>query len=365
MMKLLRKVFALTAISASFFVNAQTYEQLHQNGIDDTLIKQAQEEGSVIFSVWYLQPKWREFVSEFENKYDVKVHIPEGSLDGTFNKLLAEQKREKGRMDVIALSPNQVSLAVNQNAITKLDKINNYANGVHRVNNIDLNGYAVGFWGNKTGLAYNSLLINEKDIPQTFEQLQKFIDTNPNRFGYNDPNTGGAGAGFIERMVVINSDQFNPQSKPNEEISTKWLKAWQWFNANKKNMVISASGADSINRLNDGEITIAPAWEDHLLGLQNSGAVSKSLKFYVPEFGMPSGGNVVAIAANTQKPAASLLFTNWLISPETQQRMHETFGSVVMTNSSQDKPQIEVPNFDRDLSIELKKQFINKVVLGN
>ncbi|MEF1285901.1 ABC transporter substrate-binding protein [Vibrio sp. M250220] len=364
-MKLVKSLLTLAVMSTSITVNAQTYEKLHQGGINDTLIKQAQDEGSVIFSVWYLQPKWREFVREFEDKYDVKVRIPEGSMDGTFNKLLAEQKREKGRMDVIALSPTQISLAVRQEAIAKVDQLDNYATSVHRVNNIDLNGYAIAFWGNKTGLAYNSLIIDDKEIPQTFEQLQYFITNNPKRFGYNDPNTGGAGAGFIERMVTINSDPFDPQEKPTEKVLTQWSKAWDWFNGNKENMVISASGADSLNRLNDGEIAIAPAWEDHLLGLQNSGAISKNVKFYVPEFGMPSGGNVVAIAANTQKPAASILFTNWLVSPETQQRMHDKFGSVIMVKDTTDTTATEVPHFNKELATELKKQFINKVVLGD
>ena len=364
-MKIVTGLLTLTAISASIAVNAQTYDQLHQGGINDALIKQAQEEKSVMFSVWYLQPKWREFVREFEDKYNVKVQIPEGSMDGTFNKLLAEQKREKGRMDVIALSPNQISLAERQKAITKVDKIENYSTSVHRVSNIDLNGYAIGFWGNKTGLAYNSLIIDDKAIPQTFEQLQYFIKNNPKQFGYNDPNTGGAGAGFIERMVTINSDPFDPEAAPTEKVNTQWSKAWDWFNTNKNNMIISASGADSLNRLNDGEISIAPAWEDHLLGLQESGAISVNVKFYVPKFGMPSGGNVVAIAANTQKPAASLLFTNWLIAPDTQQRMHEMFGSVIMVEDTTTATATEVPHFNKELATELKKQFINNVILGN
>lgn len=364
-MKKVINILTLSLLTMTAHVNAKTYDQLHEGGINEQLINQAKEEGSVIFSVWYLQPKWREFVKEFEDKYNIQVRIPEGSLDGTFNKLLAERQREKGRMDVIAMSPNQVSLAVNQKAIAKVDNLDNYAQGVHRVSNIDLDGYAVAYWGNKTGLAYNSRILNDKEIPQTFEELQTFIDENPKQFGYNDPNTGGAGAGFIERMVTITSDPFDPSAAPTDMVDTQWKKAWDWFNDNSDNMIITASGADSINRLNDGEISLAPAWEDHLLGLQNSGAVTQDIKFYVPKFGMPSGGNVISIAANTQKPAASMLFANWLIAPETQQRMHEIFGSVVMLKSKMEKNATEVPNFQKDLGIELKKQFINEVVLSN
>ena len=361
-MKINKTLLAMSLMTASLFASAQSYDELHQGGITEALIAQAQEEKSVLFSVWYLQPKWREFVKEFEDKYDIKVRIPEGSLDGTFNKLLAEQKREKGRMDVIAITPEQIQLAVRKNAIERIDNIDNYETGIHRAHSIDMNGWAIAFWGNKTGLAYNSLLLNEKDIPQTFEELQSFIDNNPNKFGYNDPNTGGAGNGFIERMVKITSDPFDEEAKPTDKVDTQWTKSWDWFNANKPNMIISASGADSINRLNDGELMLAPAWEDHLLGLQSSGAITKNLKFYVPDFGMRSGANAVVIAANTQKPAASLLFTNWLVSPETQKRMHEFFSSSIMIKGYVSTT--EVPSYNKELAIELKKQFINNVVLN-
>src|SRR5688572_12445540 len=70
----------------------------------DLVVAQAKKEGSVTFNVWYLQPQWRSFVADFEKQYGIKVRIPEGSIDGNMNKLLAEARREKGKMDVVALS---------------------------------------------------------------------------------------------------------------------------------------------------------------------------------------------------------------------------------------------------------------------
>lgn len=39
----------------------------------DSVVAQAKKEGSVTFNVWYLQPQWRSFVKNFEQKYDIKV----------------------------------------------------------------------------------------------------------------------------------------------------------------------------------------------------------------------------------------------------------------------------------------------------
>lgn len=51
----------------------------------------AKKEGKLTVSVWYLQPQFRNFVKEFENQYGIKVKVPEGTLDGNINKLIAEK----------------------------------------------------------------------------------------------------------------------------------------------------------------------------------------------------------------------------------------------------------------------------------
>lgn len=68
-----------------------------------------------------------------------------------------------------------------------------YDDAVHQIQNVDTQGYAVAFWGNQTGFAYDPKQIGNQALPQTLDQLQSFINANPKRFGYNDPNNGGAG----------------------------------------------------------------------------------------------------------------------------------------------------------------------------
>ncbi len=105
-----------------------------------------------------------------------------------------------------------------------------------------------------------------------------------------------------------------------------WHKTWDWFVQNKDKMTRTSSNADSLTRLNDGELDLVSAWQDHLFSLQKQGAITPRLKFYVPKFGMPGGGNLLGVAKNSPHPAASLVFVNWITSPEIQQRLSQEFG---------------------------------------
>lgn len=336
-------------------------------GNQQTVIAQAKKEGSVTFNVWYLQPQWRSFVKGFEQQYGIKVRIPEGNIDGNMNKLLAEARKERGKIDVIALSVSWLPVAMGAQALAKVDDLPGYGEAHHQIQNIDTQGYAVAFWGNQTGLAYDPQQLAGRPLPQTLEDLQHFIDANPNKFGYNDPNNGGAGGAFIQRIVTIQGGDFDSGADiVDTRVVKNWRKGWQWFAANRDKIIRTASGADSLTRLNDGELMLTPAWEDHLTGLQNSGAITTRLKFYAPEFGMPGGGNVAAIAANSPHPAAARVFLNWLIQADTQKALNKTFGSIPLNR--QLSPQVKRPDtmvqfFGKAYDIQLKKEYVHQVMM--
>ncbi|PVU19458.1 LysR family transcriptional regulator [Yersinia pestis] len=332
----------------------------------DSVVAQAKKEGSVTFNVWYLQPQWRSFVKNFEQKYDIKVRIPEGSIDGNMNKLLAETRREQGKIDVIALSIAQLPITMGAKSLAKVDDLPGYQDAYHQLQNVDTQGYAVAFWGNQTGFAYDPQQMGDRPLPQTMEELQRFIDANPKRFGYNDPNNGGAGEAFIQRIVTTLSGDFSSESDTVDPTVIKnWQKGWQWFASNNNNITRTASGADSLTRLNDSELMLTPAWEDHLSGLQKTGAITSRLKFYVPEFGMPGGGNIASIAANSPHPAASRVFLNWLIQADTQKALNEAFGSTPMNkqlNADVKQPDTPVQFYGKAYSMQMKKEFARQVM---
>lgn len=333
--------------------------------------QQAAKEGEVTFSVWYLQPAWRKFVASFEQQTGIKVKIPEGTLDGNRNKLLAESRRDKGSMDVVALGAVTYNSIDYKQVLLPLNKIPDFASLKPISEGVDTQGYGVTFWGNQTGLAYDSNRIKASDLPQTFEQLETYITNNPLQFGVNDPNGGGSGARFIE-AVIVNEIGEPTSNKVDKKVVSSWSKSWDWFKGYNDKILITASNADSLTRINDGEIIVAPAWEDHLAGLQAKGALSKDIKFYIPKFGMSGGANLVSIVANSQKKAAAVVFVNWLTSAETQSQLNKEFGTAPQhPNANADFALIPqemraystIP-FSSDYQLEAKKQFTRNVLMS-
>ncbi len=332
----------------------------------DDVVAQAKKEGTVTFNVWYLQPRWRTFIKQFETQYGIKVVIPEGTLDGNVNKLLAESGLKKGKIDVIGLSVGQFPAAMTAKSLIRISDMPGYTSAIHQVQNVDTGGFAVAYWGNQTGFAYDPQQMGQQPLPQSLEDLQRFIDKNPGRFGYNDPNNGGAGEAFIQRIVTLKGGDFNSNGeRVDPQIVKNWEKGWQWFAANKDKIILTSSGADSLTRLNDGELWLIAAWEDHLRGLQTSGAITPRLKFYIPEFNMPGGGNIAGIAANAPHPAAAQVFLNWLIQPDIQKALGVEFGARPMISQPAAEQQTQTPLefYGKAYSMALKKAFVRQVMM--
>ncbi|MGF1790342.1 extracellular solute-binding protein [Photobacterium profundum] len=337
----------------------------------DEIEVQAKKEGSITFAVWYLQPQWRSFIKNFEQETGIKVRVPEGTSDGNRNKLMAESRRDKGSIDVMAIGASDMTIINNGTTLLPLEKLPEYSKLTTRSEGVESNGYAVTFWGNQTGLAYDPTRIDESKLPQTFEQMETFIKNNPMAFGVNDPNGGGAGQRFIESALRHVSGESSMGEKVDRNIVKSWSKTWDWFQNNKEDMLITASNADSLTRINDGEISIAPAWEDHLSGLQNQGAITDRIKFYIPEFGMSGGGNFVGAPSNGQNKAASLVFINWLTSAKTQAAMNKAFGIAPQHPDSDashamisaEMRQNSTESFNAKYAAELKKQFTRNVLM--
>ncbi len=195
---------------------------------------------------------------------------------------------------------------------------------------------------------------------------------NPGEFGFNTEN-GGSGPAFIESVArnIVKDDDYATGATTPEKLA-KLAPVWDWFKANKANYVITASNNDSVSRVNSGEFKLAASWEDLIASLQNKGEVSKDVKVYIPDFGMPGGGNVVAIPANSKHKAAALVFINWLTSGKTQAKFAKSYG-IAPQNPDADSSAGLIPAAQRKFSTvwvakpfgdDIKKTFVSKVTLN-
>lgn len=332
MKKLFLTVFALLISSTLLYgggkkTKAASYDLEAMSW--DEIVAQGKEEGSVTWFQWYLQPAFREFVKIFEEEYGITVTITDGSLEANKNKLIAEKGRSVGDIGVISLGgdtiatfdPAEFFVGPITDILPEGGKLRT------KIMTGDTKGYAVAFWGNQTGLAYDPEKIDAADLPQSIDDLGAWINANPNALGFNVEN-GGSGPSFIESIVVntVTGVDFTDSTSSPDKVAAL-APAWEWFAARDGNYVITASNADSLTRLSDREFVMVPAWEDHLAGLQKKNEVDSRIAFYIPEFGMYGGGNVVGIPANAPNKAAALVFVAWLTSAEAQSGLNRDFGS--------------------------------------
>lgn len=365
----LRKLVALSALLLPLYpaqaadLNTMSWQEIEA---------QARQEGQLTWFNWYYQDRLRDEVKAFEQQYGIRVTIPDGEVMANINKLLAEQHRKQGDIDVISVGGSQFGLLDGpklfwgplKSRLPSGDKL------TYQIEGVDTQGYAVAFWGNQTVIAYNSARIDAASLPHSLTQFEQFLVKSPGEFTFNVEN-GGSGPAFIEsitRTLVTDVNYRDGTASP--AVLQRLAPSWQWFNRYKSSMVISASNADSITRLNAGEFKLAASWEDLVLSLQRKGEVSPDIKFYLPDFGMPGGGNVVAIPANARHKAAALLFIHWLTLPETQLRFHSQFGTALLAPTGNGGQAVD--SLDRSRSFawaakplgdEIKKQFIQNVML--
>ncbi|MET3614070.1 putative spermidine/putrescine transport system substrate-binding protein [Rhizobium aquaticum] len=340
----------------------------------DEIVAQAKKEGEVSWFNWYFQDRFREQVKAFETETGIKVTIPNGEAKANQDKMMAEKSRAEGDIDVISFGgaalntfkPEEVFFGPLTALLPEGAKLR------YKIEGVDNKGYAPAFWGNQTGIAYNPALIKEAELPHTLDDFVAFMKKNPGQVGFNTEN-GGSGPAFIEavtRALVKDIDYTDGTSSPDK--IAKLAPAWSWFKANQAGYVITASNADSVTRINSGEFKLVAAWEDQIAGLQVKGEVSKDIKMYVPDFGMPGGGNVVAIPANARHKAAALVFINWLTSGKTQTQFAKVFG-IAPQNPDADSSVGLIPAADRKFSTvwaakpfgdDIKKTFVGKVTLN-
>lgn len=314
----------------------------------DQIVAQAKEEGKVTWYVWYFQDDFRRAVQSFEDEYGIKVEIPVTTLDGNTQKMMAEKSRPTGDIDVMAWDWNllpTIDMAAVFMPLTMLPEDDGRVSDMVGVNGGD---YALAFWGNQTGIAYDPSKVDAADLPQTVEDFATFWQAHPGKFGFNYEN-GGSGPSFYQNVLrAVTGADFSDGSDSAEHLA-ELEPGIDFFNEYADDYVITTSNADSITRVSDGELWMAPAWEDHLAGLQKRGEVRDDIKFYIPEMGMSGGGNAAAIPANAPHPAAAAVFIDWLTSAETQSMLNREFGSAPK-NAGADDSYALVPNAQRQYS---------------
>ena len=188
-------------------------------------------------------------------------------------------------------------------------------------------GSLVPVYRNQTGLLYNPEMVS--DPPQTFADLERFIEENPNKFGFCDPSKGGSGQSFIHSVIKEKTgglEQYMGDTEADPEKVAKWDAVWQWFLDRKDKVVITTSNYDSLMRPNQGELSLIVAWDDDANVYMQKGELFKDAALYIPEFGMAGGGDTLGIPANSANKEAALVFIDYITGIEAQRTLDKEGG---------------------------------------
>jgi putative spermidine/putrescine transport system substrate-binding protein len=300
----------------------------------DKVVAAAKAEGQLTFYAWWGEEFWRTAAKEFGDKYGIQVTVVTGDRAANIGKVVAEASSATGTVDALLVGGVELKSLLDAKAlygplvgvVPGSDKVDQklaktqegYATG----------GVLVPVYRNQTGFVYDPDKV--PNPPQSWADFTAWLDANPGQFAFNDPSKGGSGQAFVQAAIVNilgDEQKYAGDTELDQAKVSDWPKVWDWFNANEKKFTITSSNNDSLDRVNQGEVMMASAWDDDTAVSLAKGTLFKRAKLYIPELGMPGGGDSLGIPANAPHKAAALLFVSYLIEPDVQKQLNATIGS--------------------------------------
>jgi len=302
----------------------------------DEIYEEAKKEGEVIFFIWHDEAAFTEIGKAFEAKYPgVKFKLTVSDSSAAIDKAIAEKNGEKGSFDVYTIGGSAIKTLMDASALydanvaKKMENYDKLDQGLcYAQEGVIHDGRAVPLYRNQSGLLYNPR--NISNPPETWAELEAYIDANPLKFGFCHPLQGGSGGCFILAVhdnLCGGLEKYMGDTEADPNDMANWDIMWNWFRDRKSKITITTSNNDSLSRLNQGELDLVVAWDDGTFSAKANGELFKDATFYVPEFGLPGGGDTVGMLANAPHKAASLLLMNFLTGTEAQTMINSVLNS--------------------------------------
>lgn len=315
----------INIISPEYDLNEMSWNEIVEKG---------KEEGSVNFTTWWGDAFFNRIAVLFEEKYGINTDVIMQDLETTTHKIVLEKERQFGSLDVyFAGFIGHLQTALDENLllpglkiIPGWDKI--MVNERTYQKHLYAENLMVSLYRNQVAFLYNPEKV--PDPPRSWNDFNRWIRKNPGKFVFSALK-GGSGEAFkhtVLYQLTGGSDLYRTGTKiPDPELVSRWNTVWDWFNDNKKYYGLTGSNHDSISRIQNGDAWITPAFVDDTHIAVMSGLLNSSMKLYMPDFGLFTGGDGVGILANAPHKAAAMLFVSFLISKEIQLLMLEEVGS--------------------------------------
>jgi len=291
---------------------------------------------------------WEAVLAAFKEKNpDINVNLQflasgtggQGGVDRLISAIKAGQKTTD--IDILETADNDIGRILTEAGKDSLAVID--ASKVPNVKNImqksSVGGnQAIAFRGTTVLVAYDSAKITTP--PKTPAELYAWIKSNPGRFAYNDPTTGGSGASFV---VTAAYNFLPPEALTSNDPS--WKTKWdQGFNLLKElhpyfykasgKVQYPAKNQGTLDLLATGEVWMIPAWADMVLDQKSRNLLPQTIRLTQIEPAFTGGIQTMVVPALSSKKEASYKLLNFIASAEGQQIFVEKMKAIPVIDTT-------------------------------
>jgi putative spermidine/putrescine transport system substrate-binding protein len=186
-----------------------------------------------------------------------------------------------------------------------------------------VHGAAMPYRGSSVVLAYNSDHV--ANPPKTLDGLLAWVKSNPGKFTYNSPNTGGSGHSFVETVLskyVPANIQTQMVNGYVPDLESNWKQGFDTLKSLKGSIyqgVYPNGNQDVLNLLGKEQIWVAPVWSDQALSAKASGLLGPSI--HLSQISGPSfngGAAYMAIPKTARNKPEVYKFANFILQARMQ-----------------------------------------------
>ncbi len=185
----------------------------------------------------------------------------------------------------------------------------------------NVDGYVIPMFHSQVVIAYNPKYVTKQ--PKTYQDVIDFAKANPKKFGYNGVTGGMSGVGFATGYLYWRSGQYEHMAKgPYDKAQeAKWLDIFKEMKTLNAACVITTGNADTLDKLNRGEIWMGPVWVDMLVLWKNEGRMDPTIEMTLPDPGLPGQPMYLVVTKEAAHKAEAIKFIEMIASPEQQAKV--------------------------------------------
>ena len=240
-----------------------------------------------------------------------------------YEKLIAEKSNDSWDIDVAVIHQKAAGQMVTEQLLApyvkdvSTGKLVSNANAKNSLGT-DVGGYVIPMFNSQTAIAYNAEMV--KEPPGTYDDLVKWVDANPKKFGYNGIKGGMSGLSFVVGWIYAYAPDADKLMKGPYDAGVKasWDPAFAKLKDFNSKVVLTPGNAGTLDMLGRGEIAMGPVWVDMFYTWQADGKLPPSVKLKLIGPGMPGQPMYYVVPAKAANAKVAEQFIELATSPKVQ-----------------------------------------------